>query len=102
MSEDASPSMVTETPVSLKRKVTDPNLRTITIDTMHDLTLIVGSTDHAKGQKAFHVNRGSFRNVSVVWETMLNGHWAEGVQSEIRFPDDSCEAFLLVLCIVHF
>jgi hypothetical protein len=91
-----------DAPTSLKRKITDPNLEVITIDAMHDITLIVGTLEHAKGQKAFQVNKGSFRNVSVIWSRMLSGNWAESKQSEIRFPDDSCEAFLIVLRIAHF
>jgi hypothetical protein len=31
-----------------------------------------------------------------------NGNWAESTQSEIQFPDDSCEAFLLVVRIAYF
>jgi hypothetical protein len=90
-----------DAPVNLKRKITDPNLEVIKIDAMHDLTLIVGTPAHPKGQKAFQVNKGSFRNVSVVWTKMLSGRWVESKQSEIRFPDDSCEAFLIVLRIAH-
>jgi hypothetical protein len=85
-----------------KRKMTDPNLEIITIDPMYDLTLIVGSQQHPKGQKAFRVSKGSFRNVSAVWTKMLNGNWAESSQSEICLPDDSCDAFLIVLRIAHF
>jgi hypothetical protein len=91
-----------DAPTSLKRKVTDVNLEVITIDAMYDLTLIVGTPEHAKGQKAFRVNKGSFRNVSIVWSKMMSGDWAESKQSEISFPDDSCEAFLIVLQIAHF
>jgi hypothetical protein len=91
-----------EVPAKRKRKATDLNLKTITIDTMYDLTLIVGTLEHPKGQMAFQVNKGSFRNVSVVWSKILNGNWAESGQSEISFPDDSCEAFLIMLRIAHF
>jgi hypothetical protein len=87
---------------SLKRKMTDPNLEVITIDPMYDLTLIVGTPKHPKGQKAFQINKGSFRNVSAVWSKMLNGNWSESTQSEIEFPEDSCDAFLIVLRIAHF
>jgi hypothetical protein len=91
-----------DAPTSLKRKFTDPNLEVITIDAIYDLTLIVGISEHAKGQKAFRVNKGSFRNVSIVWSKMMSGDWIESKQSEISFPDDSCEAFLIVLRIAHF
>ena len=33
---------------------------------------------------------------------MLSGKWAEGDMSEIRFPDDSCYAFQIVLQIAHW
>lgn len=33
---------------------------------------------------------------------MMNGNWAESGQSEICLPDDSCDAFLIVLQIAHF
>lgn len=85
----------------LKRKTTDPKLQTITIDNMYDLTIIVGTPDHLHGQKAFRINKGCFRNASEVWTKMLSGNWAESNMSEIRFPDDSCHAFQVVLEIAH-
>jgi len=85
-----------------KRKATDLNLEIITIDAMYDLTLIVGTPEHPKGQKAFRINKGSLRSVSPVWAKMLSGDWAESTKSEIDFPDDSCDAFLIVLRIAHF
>ncbi|KAH3908629.1 hypothetical protein HBI56_075050 [Parastagonospora nodorum] len=88
--------------VPLKRKMTHQNLETITIDPMYDLTLIVGTPEHTKGQKAFQVSKGVFRNISAVWAKMMNGNWAESSQSEICLPDDSCEALHIVLQIVHF
>ncbi|KAH5606893.1 hypothetical protein HBI45_095630 [Parastagonospora nodorum] len=88
--------------IPLKRKITDQKLETITIDPMYDLTLVVGTPEHTKGQKAFQVNKGSFRNISAVWTKMMNGKWAEGDQSEICLPDDSCDAFHIVLQIAHF
>jgi hypothetical protein len=91
-----------DAPTSLKRKITDPNLEVITIDAMNDLTLIVGTPAHPKGQKAFQVSQSSFRNVSIAWTKMLSGNWAESYQSEIELPDDSCDAFLIVLRIAHF
>jgi hypothetical protein len=87
---------------NLKRKANDANLKVIDIDVMPDLTLVVGTPSHPKGQKAFRVSKASFRNVSIVWTKMMSGHWAESEQSEISFPDDSCEAFLIVLRIAHF
>jgi hypothetical protein len=86
----------------LKRKITDLNLEIVVIDKVPDLTLIVGSSTHVKGQKAFQVNKGSFRNVSLVWTKMLEGNWKESTMSEIRFPDDDCDAFVLILHIAHF
>jgi len=82
--------------------MTDQNLQTITIDPMYDLTLIVGNPEHSKGQKAFQVNKGSFRSVSAVWAKMMNGNWAESRQSEICLPDDSCDSLYIVLQIAHF
>jgi hypothetical protein len=96
------PTSETTTSTSLKRKTTDTNLEIVTIDSMYDLTLIVGSTEHARGQKAFRVSKSSFRNASNVWTSMLSGKWAEGDMSEIRFPDDSCYAFHIVLQIAHW
>jgi hypothetical protein len=32
----------------------------------------------------------------------LNGNWAKSSQSQICLPDDSCDAFLIVLGIAHF
>ena len=37
------------TPTSLKRKASDPNLSTFTIDALYDLTLLVGTPSHPKG-----------------------------------------------------
>lgn len=85
----------------LKRKFTDPNLQVITIDTSHDLTLIVGSSEHVRGQKAFQVSKSSFRHASKIWKNMLDGGWAEGEMWEIRLPEDSCFAIELVLRIAH-
>ncbi|KAF2829988.1 hypothetical protein CC86DRAFT_178345 [Ophiobolus disseminans] len=85
----------------LKRKATDPKLDIVTIDKMHDLTLLVGSPGTLHVQKAFRVNKGSLRNASSVWAAMLNGNWAESGMSEISFPEDSSYAFEIVLRIVH-
>lgn len=90
-----------KTPLSLKRKVTDPNLEIITIDPYYDLTLIVGTPKKAQGQKAFRVNRGSMRNVSDIWTKMLAGDWAERNKSEIELPDDDWRALLLVVRMAH-
>ncbi|KAL6710838.1 hypothetical protein ACN47E_007895 [Coniothyrium glycines] len=86
----------------LKRKATDPNLEIVTIDALYDLTLIVGTPEHIRGQKAFRVSKSSVRHASTVWSSMLNGQWAESDMSEIGFPDDSCDAFQLVLQIAHW
>jgi hypothetical protein len=88
--------------VPLKRKITDQKLEAVTIDPMYDLTLVVGTPEHTKGQKAFQVNKDSFRNISAVWTKMMNGKWAEGDQSEICLPGNSRDAFHIVLQIAHF
>ena len=85
-----------------KRKITDPDLEVITIDRYYDLTLIVGSPEHADGQKAYKVNKGVFRHASKVWDAMMNGNWAESGMSEIAFPEDSSYAFHIVLRIAHW
>jgi hypothetical protein len=85
-----------------KRKINDPNLQIVKIDKLYDLTLIVGTPEHPSGQKAYQVNKGSFRQVSDVWSAMLSGNWAESEMSEISFPDDSCYAFHIVLRIAHW
>lgn len=85
-----------------KRKTTAENLPIVTIDEMYDTTVIVGSVGQKNGQKAFRVNKGSLRNVSTVWATMLNGKWKESAMAEITFPDDNCDAFMIVLAIAHF
>ncbi|KAF3008922.1 hypothetical protein E8E13_011295 [Curvularia kusanoi] len=86
-----------------KRKTTDPNLKTVVIDPMYDLTVIVGTPDATDGQIAFRVNRGSLRHASDVWNKMLTGPWSENIkdQSEVEFPDDSAWAFEQVLYIAH-
>lgn len=94
--------MATATPVDHKRKRTVPNLEIVTIDEQYDLTIIAGSPEHPNGQNAFRINKGSPRNVNPVWAKMLNGSWAESSKSEIDFPDDSCDAFHIVLRIAHF
>ena len=85
-----------------KRKITDPNLEVITIDKYYDLTLIVGSPEHAGGQKAYQVNKGVFRHASKAWNAMMSGNWAESDMSEITFPEDSAYAFHIVLRIAHW
>lgn len=85
-----------------KKKTTGMKLETITVDEFHDLTLVIGTPEHARGQKAFHVNKGSFRNASPVWSAMLSGNWAESDELELSFPDDSCFAFQIVLQILHW
>jgi hypothetical protein len=92
----------TASTLSVKRKLTDANLETITIDQYYDLALIVGTPDHPDGQKAFRVNRGSMRYVSHVWTNMLEGDWAERKRSEIELPDDPCRAFEIVLYTAHW
>ncbi|KAH7090248.1 hypothetical protein FB567DRAFT_438069 [Paraphoma chrysanthemicola] len=96
-----APSNVAKPSTSLKRKANDLNLPIVCIDTMHDLTLIVGTPDSPGGQKAFQVNKGSVRHASSVWGAMLSGDWAESGMSEVAFPDDSCYAFQIVLEIAH-
>ncbi|KAJ4402185.1 hypothetical protein N0V91_007393 [Didymella pomorum] len=89
-------------PTGLKRKLTDPELKFITIDQYHDLTLIVGNPDHVDGQKAFQISRSAMKHVSDIWTKMLApGAWAESKQSEIEMPDDSCRAMLLELRVAH-
>jgi hypothetical protein len=85
-----------------KRKMTDLQLETIDIDKMHDLTLIVGAPGNTGSQKAFRINKGSFRSACDAWATMLNGKWSESNMSEIRFPDDSPFAFEMVLRVAHW
>ncbi|KAF3048100.1 hypothetical protein E8E12_010317 [Didymella heteroderae] len=86
---------------SIKRKRTDPNLKTIILDSNYDLVLIVGTPTHPDGQKAFCVNKGSMRDVSDIWTKMLTGDWAESKKSETEFPDDSWRPFEIVLKIAH-
>ena len=84
-----------------KRKITDPDLKIVTIDRKYDLTLIVGSPEHVGGQKAYQVNKGVFRHASKAWDAMMSGNWAESNMSEIAFPEDSSYAFHIVLRIAH-
>jgi hypothetical protein len=91
-----------DTPKDKKRKMTDPKLETIDIDKMHDLNLIVGAPGSSGGQKAFRINKGSFRSACDAWATMLNGKWSESNMPEIRFPDDSPFAFEIVLRVAHW
>jgi len=74
-------------PVDLqnKRKIADPNLEVVTMDRQYNLTLIVGSPEHAGGQKAYQVNKGVFRHASKAWDAMISGNWAESDMSEIAF-----------------
>ncbi|KAF2036086.1 hypothetical protein EK21DRAFT_52800 [Setomelanomma holmii] len=97
-----SPVAVPPASTNLKRKANDPELQVIDIDATPDLTLIVGTPSHPMGQKAFRVCKGSFRNASIVWTKMMRSNLAESKQIEISFPDDSCQAFLIVLRIAHF
>jgi hypothetical protein len=91
----------TESTTTLEREATDLNLEIVTIDKMYDLTLIVGTPEPPMRQKAFRVNKGSFRNASEVWTAMLSGNWVESDLSEISFPEDSPYAFEIVLRIAH-
>jgi hypothetical protein len=75
----------TESTTTLEREATDLNLEIVTIDKMYDLTLIVGTPEPPMRQKAFRVNKGSFRNASEVWTAMLSGNWVESDLSEISF-----------------
>lgn len=88
----------------LKRKVTDPHLKIVTIDPFYDLTVIVGTPSSIGSQTAFRVNKGSLRHASEVWTKALTGHWGArlGNQSEIEFPEDSPWAFEQVLRIAHW
>ncbi|KAF9698177.1 hypothetical protein EKO04_003371 [Ascochyta lentis] len=86
---------------NLKRKMTDPTLKVVTVDPFYDLTLIVGTPGRTNGQVAFRVNKGSLRHASDIWTKMLTGVWAESKQTEIEFPDDNPQAFHVVLLIAH-
>jgi hypothetical protein len=106
---DPAPSDMNSEPAAtpspdLKRKVTDPNLKIITIDPIYDLTLIVGSPGGPEEQTAFQVNKGTLRHASEVWNKSLTGPWGarHKNQSEIEFLDDSPWAFEQVLRIVHW
>ncbi|KAJ8107221.1 hypothetical protein OPT61_g9015 [Boeremia exigua] len=88
-------------PTSRKRKVTDLNLTIVTIDPFYDLTLIVGTPEHANGQMAFRVSKSSMRHVSDVWTKMLTGVWIESELEEIDLPDDLWKPFHIVLQIAH-
>jgi hypothetical protein len=90
------------TPKDNKRKATDASLEIITIDNNPDLTLNAGTPGNTGGQKAFKINRVSFRSACNAWATMLNGKWSESNQYEICFPDDSPFAFQVVLQIAHW
>ncbi|KAF1916941.1 hypothetical protein BDU57DRAFT_498082 [Ampelomyces quisqualis] len=89
-------------PVTLERKATDTLLETITVDSMYNLTVGVGTPEHPNGQKAFQINKGSFRNVSPVCAKVLSGKWKESNFSKIDFPEDNCNAFLIMPQIAHF
>jgi hypothetical protein len=91
----------TKSTTTLEREATDLNLEIVTIDKMYDLTLIVGTPEPPMRQKAFRINKGSFRNASEFWTAMLSGNWVEGDLSEISFPEDSPYAFEIVLRIAH-
>lgn len=88
-------------PATHKRKATDPWLKTVNVDPMYDLTLIVGTPEYGSGQRAFQINKGSFRNASRIWSKMLSGDWKESDMYEIEFPDDDCNAFQIILRIAH-
>lgn len=75
---------------------------TITIDDKYDLTLVVSSQDGMHGTKAFRVNSNVLRMASQPFNAMLSGRSAKTSKSEIEFPEDSCDAFLTILRIVHF
>jgi len=85
-----------------KRKATTLKLKIVTIDELYDLTIIVGTSELPQGQKAFRINKRSLRSASPVWAKMLNGQWPESSKSEIEFPDDSSNDYLIVLRIAHF
>jgi hypothetical protein len=87
-------------PAQGKRKVTDPKLEIITIDSVFGLTLIVGAPDQPKGQKAFRVSKGSFRNTSAVWAKDFKEKGAK--INELEYREDSSDALHIVLLIAHF
>lgn len=74
----------------------------IILDKSYDRTLIIGDPENASEQKIIRVNSGVMKLASPVWNAMLSSPFAERTMSEIPFPDDSPQAFLIILQIAHF
>lgn len=89
-----------EDPGSLLLFLTSSDI--ITIVRNHDLALIVGDQIHPQGTKAFRVNSACLSMAGEVFGGMFSGRFSESSKSEISFPDDSPDAFLIVLRIIHW
>lgn len=71
----------------------------VVLDDQYDMTLVIGTLDSAKGMKAFRVSRACLRTGGEVFKNKIGGSDA---RSEVHFPDDSPDAFLIVLHIMHW
>ncbi|KAF1978124.1 hypothetical protein BU23DRAFT_654557 [Bimuria novae-zelandiae CBS 107.79] len=89
--DDVLPELKHEKQDSLVANLNDNDL--ITLDDMYDLTLIVGAQGALKGVKAFRVSSACLRMAGNVFKTS---------KSEMSLPDDSPDAFLIILRIVHW
>jgi hypothetical protein len=95
-------------PIVVKSKDTDslipfiPSGNIITIYDRYDMTLIVGDQRRPKDLKAFRINRACLSMASDVFKSMLSGSYCKSYKAEIVFPDDSPDAFLVILRIIHW
>lgn len=77
-----------------------PSSDIITIYEKYDLTLIVGSQIHPKGLKAFRISSAFFSMAGDSFNNILKQ--SESSEVQIAFPEDSPDAFLIILCIIHW
>jgi hypothetical protein len=97
-----------DTPIVVKSEDTDSLLQFIpetditTIYRQYDLTLVVGDQVHPKGIKAFRVSSACLSMAGEVFGSMFSGRYSESNKAEIVFPDDSPDAFLVILRIIHW
>ncbi|KAF1939165.1 hypothetical protein EJ02DRAFT_319265, partial [Clathrospora elynae] len=77
------------------------HMDTIVLDPHFDRMLVVGEK-HASGPKVFKINSGSLRLASRPFRVMFNGEYAESMQDIVTLPDDSSNAFLIILRIMHY
>ena len=91
--------------IVIKEEETDSKVPLLTyenvviLDDQYDTTLVVGTLNSAKGMKAFRVNRACLRTSGEIFRSKIGG---DNTRSELHFPDDSPDAFLIALHIMYW